>query len=209
MDQGALFSISYAGPIYYYSLITRNNSVSIEQFENFPKQSIRNRCEIYGANGIICLSIPVIRGRSHKVKIRDLKISYDTDWQKQHFKSIESAYRHSPFYEHYIDIFKEFYLSKFKFLWDFDLLMMEKIINELGLDTKMNLTKEFYQGDQNKNDYRYAGFDMESPLIKPLSFPGYYQVFSDKYGFLPNLSIIDLIFNIGPDSREYLLNKEL
>ena len=117
MNQKCILPISYAGPVLYYSLLAKNKSILIEKHENFPKQSIRNRCEIYGANGKIVLSVPVIRGRTHKVRIKDLEISYDTDWQKQHFKSIESAYRHSPYYEYYIDYIAEFYSKKIKFLW--------------------------------------------------------------------------------------------
>ncbi len=206
MIQDAFLSISYAGPILYYAILARNKNISIEQHENFPKQSIRNRCEIFGANGKIILSIPVIRGRTHKVKIRDLKISYETDWQKQHFKSIESAYRHSPFYDYYIDLIQEFYIKKYKYLWDLDIIMMENIIEVLDLDLSIIFTEEFYTLELDKQDYRYENLEVGILDNKQIRFPKYYQVFENKHSFIPNLSIIDLLFNEGPGSLDYLLN---
>lgn len=206
MNNHILLSISYAGPVLYYALIAQNRNIFIEQHENFPKQSIRNRCEIYGSNGKITLSIPVIRGRTHKLRIRDLKISYETDWQKQHFKSIESAYRHSPFYEYYIDLINDFYLKRFKFLWDLDILMMENIIQALEIEVSVKLTEEFYSREGENRDYRYE--NLENGIIdkRQLSFPAYYQVFADKHGFFSNLSILDLLFNEGPGTTDYLIN---
>jgi len=205
MDQEALLSTAYAGPVYYYGLLAKFDDVFIELHENFPKQTIRNRCEIYGANGKMTLSIPVIRGRTHKVSIKDLKISYDIDWQKQHFKSIESAYRHSPFYDYYIDIIHELFFRKYQFLCDLNLFLTEKINDAIDLNVNLKITDKFINPVDNEQDFRYSKPGNNFINNLPIKFPEYYQVFSDRHGFISNLSILDLLFNEGPNSLDYLI----
>ena len=204
MNHELILSVSYFGPVNYFALIAKYNHIIFEQYENFPKQTHRNRCRIFGANGPIVLSIPVIRGRTHKVQMKDLKISYVMEWQKQHFKSIESAYRHSPFYEYYIDYFRDLYLKKHKYLWDFNILIFNKLIDAIELEVSHTFTQEFYQGEKNYTDFRYDNSIDENSENNPYNLHSYRQVFSDKFDFIPNLSILDLLFNMGPETLEYL-----
>ncbi len=204
MDQEVYLPISYNGSVYYYALLAKFRQAVFEQHENFPKQTIRNRCEILGANGPVSLSIPVIRGRTHKVKIRDLKISYEIKWQKQHFKSIESAYRNSPFYEYYIDNLKHIYSLNYKYLWDLNIENITNILEAIDLDLNIRYTEEFCTEQATGEDYRYKQFQKNIEDINTI-FPSYKQVFSDIYGFIPNLSMLDLLFNVGPGAVEYLM----
>jgi len=203
MDQEVYLPISYNGPVYYYALLAKFSQSIFEQHENFPKQTIRNRCEILGANGPVFLSVPVIRGRTHKVNIRDLKISYEIKWQKQHFRSIESAYRNSPFYEYYIDNLKQIYTQKYNFLWDMNIENMTKILEAIDLELDIIYTEEFYTKLTTGLDFRYKEFPKNNERINSI-FPPYRQVFSDIHGFVPNLSILDLLFNEGPGTLDYL-----
>ncbi|MFC2103877.1 WbqC family protein [Bacteroidota bacterium] len=204
MIQKALLSTAYLAPIQYYTILLRYNEVLIEIFENFTKQTYRNRCRIYGANGELSISIPV-KKLATKTKIKDILIDYDTNWQKLHWKSIESAYRSSPFFEFYEDDLRIFYEKKYKFLIDFNIEIQNMILEQLDLQINLKFTPEYQSGlVSNYEDFRNEihpkkiNKDFNSELIK------YTQVFSEKYGFLPNLSIIDLLFNEGPNAIEVL-----
>ncbi len=200
-----LLSTAYLAPIQHYSKFFLPGSVYIEKHENFIKQTYRNRCIIYGANGPVVLSIPVIRGSFHKVFIRDLKIDYATSWQNMHFRSIESAYKSSPFYEFYIDDLRSFYTSKIRFLFDYNRKIQEIILDFLDVEQEILYTDEFVNPSvAGLWDYREKINPkkvIDDPHFKCLE---YTQVFSSKHGFIPNLSIIDLLFNLGPATSDYL-----
>lgn len=200
MSEKAILSTAYLGPIQYYSKILKYNQVFIEVNENFIKQTYRNRCKIYGANGELSLSIPV-KKTDIKTKIKDLLIDYDTNWRKLHWKSIESAYRSSPFFEFYADDFLPFYNKKYKFLLDFNTEIQSMILDHLEIEFEMNFTKEYISYD--KIDFP----DFREKINPKMNIPDsefeaieYTQVFAEKYGFIPNLSIIDLLFNEGPNA---------
>ena len=194
-------STSYLGPIGYYAVLLQNENCEIEQYEHFVKQSIRNRCDIYGANGKLMLSIPKQRKSSSKIIVKDLKISYHQPWQKEHWKSICSAYRSSSYFEFYEDLFIPFYEKRETFLLEFNLKLQEVVFKCLQINDTSTLTKS-YQKQSSTNDFRNSLFEVKNS-------PKYYQVFENNCGFITNLSILDLLFNKGPESEDYLHNLDI
>jgi hypothetical protein len=184
------------------------DTIYIEKHENFIKQSYRNRCIIYGANGKLSLSIPLKKGLDLKSKITEIEIDYTEDWQKNHFKSIESAYRHSPFYEYYIDEFEKFFTTKYNTLFELNSEILNTIFDILELESNVQFSDEFLSSHKDAFDFRNS-INPKSRLNKHdnnFNPTKYIQVFGEKHGFIPNLSILDLIFNEGPNSYNYLFN---
>ena len=205
MINTVLLSTAYFGPIYYYAVLVKTEKVYIEQFENFIKQTYRNRCVILGGNGPMQLIVPVVKGRGPKTLIKDLQISYDTDWQRNHWRTIFSAYSSSPFFEYYKDDIQPFFETKHKFLLDFNLKIYETVCELLEIENITELTPDFEKVPEGTINLR----ESISPKIKnqnELHFQPveYTQVFSDKLGFVPNLSILDLLFNEGPNGYSVL-----
>ena len=211
-----LLSSAYFGPIQYFSKWVSPFSISIETHENFIKQTYRNRCEIASANGILKLSVPILREERIKIPIKEIRIDYDTLWQKQHLRAIESAYRRSPYYEHYIEEFLPFFERKTTFLYDLNYRITETILDILGLNKQINETEEYITADTNPNNNNIStgnNFLDFRTIIGPgrkgsndntfKSFT-YIQNFEEKYGFIPNLSVMDLIFQTGPEAKQIL-----
>ena len=201
-----LLSTAYIGPVQYFTKFILFGKIWLETQENYARQTYRNRCNIYGANGKLALIVPVLTAGKHKTLIKDIRIDYTKKWQKLHWMALESAYRSSPFFEFYADDFLPFYSKRFEFLFDLNMELMLKIVYLLELTPEIKLTERFLlTGTVKIADMRdtihpkrsYRSDKQFSPLE-------YKQVFSEKYGFLPNLSIIDLIFNAGPDATEIL-----
>ena len=201
----ALLSVAYLPPIQYITKLLAHERVYIEMHENFQKQSYRNRCVIYGANGPLTLVIPVNKKRGRKNIISDIRIDYDSDWQNIHWKSLVSAYQNSPFFEFYKDEINQLLFNREKFLVDFNLILLNHIIRLLNLKRDYLLSED-YQSDSEVYDYRQS-INPKKRLQRPdRSFQPvrYQQVFIEKFGFIPNLSVVDLIFNEGPDSHRIL-----
>lgn len=207
----ALLSTAYLGPIQYYSKLANFTSVQIEYCESYHKQSFRNRTLILSANGVLPLSYPVADGPKAKGLIRDLRITYDHNWQQMHWRGIVSAYNNSPYFEYYSDDLSPFYhQKKWSFLLDFNNEIQEVLLQLLQIKCHLTFTNEFLLPGSDVDDledYRYSIHpkpqrQVFDPHFKPEE---YTQVFSDKFGFTPNLGILDLLFNEGPDSRDYLL----
>ena len=180
--------------------------ITIEAFENFQKQSYRNRCEILSANGKLSLSVPIEKEKTQKIHIRDVKIDYRIEWQKQHFKSIESAYNSSPFFEYIIDDFLFVFEKKEKYLFDLNLKILEQINVYLQIYKKINLSSDYIPNL--KNDFRNS-IHPKNKMQKQDSFfipQKYYQTFNEKFNFIPNLSILDLLFNEGSVASEIITN---
>ncbi len=205
----AIFSIGYLPPVQYFSAMAKAEVVYIEQYETYCKQSYRNRCIIYGGNGPVALTIPVKKVFGNNTKTRDISIDYQKKWHSLHWKAISSAYRASPFFEYYKDDYRDFFKHECHNLFDFNLKLLQVVLQQLGMNTSINLTGEFnrhYPG--NIADFRDIIHPKKdfSKLDENFCPVNYYQVFDDRFGFQKNLSIIDLIFNKGPDSYSVLLD---
>lgn len=196
-----LLSTAYFPPLFYFSRILHSSQVFIEIEENFQKQTYRNRCIISGANGPLNLTVPV-QHPEPKIKIRDLKIAYPEKWNLVHLRAIESAYRNSPFYEYYMDDFQPFFKNTYDSLLEFNTSILKTCLSLLKHKGNIEFTSGFIKNSQ-ENDYRYVLTPKKG--IDDFYFPEYHQVFGEKFGFMPNLSILDLIFNLGPDSKDYLM----
>lgn len=203
--QPTLLSIAYLPPVQYFSKLLMDNII-IEQHENYTKQSYRNRCNILAANGAITLTIPVVKDHGQKTAITDVRIDYDLPWQKTHFKSIESAYKNSPFYDYYIDDLEPFFSKKFEYLFEYNLQLIDMLMSTIGIEKKYELTTKFISSEDIYDDKRYSISPKQSKNIDDTSFSAipYYQVFEDKFQFTPNLSIVDLLFNEGPQTKSVL-----
>ncbi len=193
-----LLPIAYLAPISYYAILLQKSHCEIEYHEHFIKQTIRNRCEIYGANGKLSLTIPKQRKGSSKTLITKIKISNTTNWQKEHWNAITSAYNSSPFFQYYKDELKPYFEKKEIYLIDFNSKLQELILKFLQIEKKYT-TSTKYNHLGNFIDLRNS--DFKSKQIKK-----YDQVFMEKHGFISNLSILDLLFNLGPESTDYLNN---
>ena len=204
MEKGIILPSFYLGPIAYYSSIYHcDGEIRVERYENFPKQTYRNRVSIHSANGLMNLSIPVKKGNSTKrTLMKDVQISYDEDWQTIHWRTLQSAYRRSAYFEFYEDYFVEFYENKnqFKYLIDFNDRIHEVLMKLLKINRKTSFTEKY---EAEIPHY----LDLRSSITPRIPLPinkVYFQVFENKNGFIPNLSIVDLLFSQGPASKEYL-----
>ena len=196
------FTSAYLPAVEYFMMLSGYQEIQIEQHENYQKQSYRNRCRISGPNGINVLTVPVDKKGNVKVTVRDLKISYSENWQKLHWRSIQTAYNNSPFFLYYRDEMERFYTKRYDYLLDLNQDLLLLIIKWLKLNTGIVLTKSFIPLYTVENDFRYVIHPKnESSIVQP----EYHQVFIDKFGFIPNLSIIDLIFNEGPGASGLLI----
>jgi len=190
---------AYLAPVEYYSAMAKADIVFLEHCEFYEKQSYRNRCNIAGANGPLALTIPVEKSKGSRMLTRDVRISEHSDWQLQHWRSIESAYNSTPFFEYYKDDLIPFYEKNWIFLWDFNAEIQTKMLELLDLQVDIQLTKEYkVDFDENVQDVRNSIHPKKETEVG--SFRTYYQVFEQRFGFIPNLSSIDLLFNMGNES---------
>lgn len=197
-----IFPTAYFGSIAYYKSLFSFPSILIEGNENFVKQSLRNRCDIQSSNGVQQLSVPVVKINGSKTKTKDIILSYDTDWQKNHWKSIQSAYSSSPYFEHYEGEVKSLIMNSESNLLKFNKTIHDSISNWLGIETDINFTDEFDMELSKEVNFRNK-FDKNSPIDISV-FKHYNQVFENEVGFIPNLSILDGIFALGPMARKLI-----
>ncbi len=187
-------------PIIQFALINSTKNYNIESKEHFVKQSFRSRYQICGANGLLNLVVPIKKWKSHTA-IEEIEVSYDEDWQQLHWRSIESAYRASPFFEFYEEEIKPLVFSKEAYLIRRNANIESAILKILGIATIMEFTESY---DTRKPDWRMLINPKKKLEIGSIPMSKYIQVFEDKHGFIPNLSILDLLFNLGPESKLYL-----
>jgi len=206
----AVLGTAYFAPVHYFTKFLQYPSRIIERYDHYTKQTYRNRCNILGANGILTLSIPILKGTDHKTYVKDIRIDYSKNWQKLHWKGIESAYMHSPFFEYYLDEIRLSLEKKPGFLIELNLEILDFLLDSLEITGGYGLSDDFIDTvPENFQDYREiihpkkdTGTDQR---YRPEPYP---QVFSDKHGFQDNLSIMDLLFNEGPNAR-LVLEKSL
>lgn len=196
-----LLSTAYLPPVDYVSLIASADDVIIEKNENFIKQSFRNRCYILSVHSKLLLTVPVLEGSRHKVKISDVRIDYTKRWQQVHIRGIESAYRNSPYFDFYFDEFANIISNEYTHLWDLNTALLDLVLRILKLRIEINFTDSFETISEQQYDYRYRISPGYSPITDQKR---YIQVFQTGNGFIPNLSILDLIFNNGPEAVSYL-----
>lgn len=198
-----LLHLPYFGPVLHFKELVKANLVWFENDDNYQKQTYRNRMYVYGANGKLLLNIPVKHLHSPGVKqhqkYRDVRIENDFDWQKQHWKSLKSAYQTSPFFEFYEDDIFPLYHEKAEFLMHFNYRCFQKVCECLQVDINFKKTEEFIKEPVGINDRRDL---INAKTRREIEF--YPQVFQEKKGFLHNLSILDLMFNEGPNTVNYL-----
>lgn len=202
-----LLSSFYLAPIQYYSKLFRSERAYIEIHDTYQKQSYRNRCLIAGANGILPLSIPVEKPEAGKDKMKDVRISDHGNWRHLHWNALVSAYNSSPFFEYYGDDFRQFYEKKYTFLLDFNEELRVLICRLLDIRPRVGYTDRFIETLPNgMMDFRESIHPKPNRQKSDPDFEAlpYYQVFAEKHGFLENLSIVDLLFNMGNESRLYL-----
>ncbi len=197
-----IFQPTYFSPISQYQQIVKADKVVFEVFDNYQKQTYRSRFKIFSANGLLNLSIPVKYSNHPRSKTRDVLIDSSFKWQLNHWRSLKNAYQSSPYFEFYEDDLAPFYEKEQKFLLDFLLKTQELVFDMLQLDIKPEFTETYVVDYQEYTDFR-ALANAKNPH-ESYNRKEYKQVFDNKYGFLPNLSILDLIFNEGPNALLFL-----
>jgi hypothetical protein len=198
----SLLALHYLPSVSWFVIYHRSSEVCIEHCESFLKSTYRNRCNIAGAAGNQTLTIPIKGGRDHHQLYRDTLMAQTDHWQKKHWHSIKAAYASTPFFDYYGYRLEKFYEQTFENLFLYNLELLELILKLLKTEARHRLTETFDKKPELLMDYRYN-------KELSLQLPRYYQIFSDRNGFIPNLSIIDLLFHLGPEAKEYLLNTEL
>ena len=203
-----IFSTAYFPPVKYISLLAGKPEIVIEREENYIKQTFRNRCCILSANGIQNLTVPVLEGTFHKRLVKDIKIDYSKRWQKVHLRSIKASYSSSPYYDFYYGAFDKVINGNHKFLLDLNYESLATLLTLMKIETRIDYSSVFISSEKDDNDFRYKIIPKKSPESLETGY-NYIQVFSDRYGFVDGLSGLDLIFNTGPDSRNYLISKSV
>lgn len=203
----ALLSSTYFGPIQWYQKLNRYDECLIERHESFIKQTYRNRMIILTTNGPLSLTIPTNHDIS--LSMKDIRISDHANWRHVHWNALLSAYGESPFFEYYQDDIRPFYEKKYEFLFDFNMETTEKMIELLDIRPKISITEAYIQSKEQKEEDEIKDFRDAIRPKKPLPDAEfvpkrYYQVYAQKHGFLPNMSILDLLFNEGNEAIFYL-----
>lgn len=191
-------------PLYYLPSISwlveysKAPSVLLEHCESFVKATERNRCAIAGAAGRQLLTIPIQGGRDHHQFYRDTRISYTDNWQKKHWHGIKAAYAGTPYFEYYSQKLESLYNQRQVFLFEFNLELLHTILGLLKLEVKHSLTVDFIWQTDDVLDFRYRKVGERAEV------PRYYQIFEERNGFIPDLSVVDLLFHLGPEAKSYI-----
>jgi hypothetical protein len=206
-NKSIILTTAYLPPIQYFAKLIGYSNITIEAFDTYAKQSYRNRCIILSCNGPLSLTIPVIKSNGNHTLVKDVKIDYSTNWQKNHLKAIESAYKTSAFFDFVADTLFPFYKSREQFLLDYNTKIVIELLKFLGVDQTLQ-SSTFYLKEYpvNCNDYRNIihpkpQYQADDKQFEPVN---YFQIFSDRFDFLPNLSILDLLCNEGLNSLNVL-----
>lgn len=202
IDKGALLPMFYLPPVEYFVKMNRYKpEILIEREEHFPKQTYRNRADIYSPDGRLTLVVPVVKGAKNHTKIKDVKISDDFKWQRLHWMSLQACYRRSAYFEYYEDDLAPFYEKKYDFLFDYNEQLLQFILRAIKMNVALNYTETYEPQYPGRADFRRA---INAKKETYLEQKPYFQVFEERKGFLKNLSIVDLLFNQGPQTINYL-----
>ena len=208
----ALLQTTYFGPVQWYQKLNRYDRCIIEQYDSYQKQTYRNRCVIATANGTQALTVPVENEKNEKCLVRDIRISDHNQWRRVHWNALQSAYSESPFFEYYADDIRPFFEQKYEFLVDFNENIRETVCRLIDIHPQVEYSSCWTKGEapnliddlSGMADFRDI-ISAKHPQADPtFTAKSYWQVFQHKHGFLPNLSILDLLFNMGPESVFYL-----
>ena len=193
---------TFFAPIVQYVLLAGNDQVVFEKCDNFQKQTYRNRCYIYGANGKQMITVPILHSKSgSRQKTRDVKIDHSFPWEKNMIKSLEASYRSSPYFEYYEDDIIQIFKKRHGFLLDLNFMAHEVVSQCLQLENELSFSESYVETGEEEGDYRFL---VESKSEPNYDLKKYTQVFDGKYGFIANLSILDLLFNEGTAALQYL-----
>jgi hypothetical protein len=192
----------YFAPIYLYKSLFKDSHVVFERYEHFQKMSFRNRCQLAGAEGLVSLSIPLVNGRNQRALISEVQIDYKTNWQVQHWRTIEACYRRSPWFEYFENGLSLLFREKPTLLVDWNEMIFNWTTHVLGMQVQTGHTENFVRV------YPEGFMDLRDS-IQPKNaqqkiLPRYEQVFSERGGFISNLSILDLLFCLGPGAIDFL-----
>lgn len=203
MKKTIYLSSAYLAPVEYYTKLFTYDRIFVEQNDNYVKQTYRNRCVIAATDGPLALTIPTEKSETPKCLMKDVRISDHGNWRHMHWNALVASYRNSPYFEYYADDFCVFYERKYPFLWDFNQELCALVCRLIDLQPVMEATTEYctkFVADE--DDFRELIHPKQDFHIMDTTFDPkpYYQVFKEKHGFLPNLSIVDLLFNMGPES---------
>ena len=202
IEKVAVLPMFYLPPVEYFAqLNSYNPDFVIEKHEHFPKQTYRNRANIYSPDGMLTLVVPVIKGSKVHTPVKDVKISYDFRWQRLHWMSLQGCYRRSAYFEYYEDDLAPFYEKKETFLFDYNDQLLQLILKLLKIKATVNYTDTYEPEYPSLADLRHT---INSKKESDFQQKPYFQVFEERHGFMKNLSIVDLLFNQGPQSINYL-----
>ena len=202
IEKGAVLPMFYLPPVEYFArLNSYNPDFVIEKQEHFPKQTYRNRANIYSPDGMLTLVVPVIKGSKIHTPVKDVKISYDFRWQRLHWMSLQGCYRRSAYFEYYEDELAPFYEKKETFLFDYNDQLLQLILKLLKIKATVNYTETYEPEYPALADLRHT---INSKKESEFQQKPYFQVFEERHSFMKNLSIVDLLFNQGPQSVNYL-----
>ncbi len=202
IEKGAVLPMFYLPPVEYFAQLNNYNpDFVIEKQEHFPKQTYRNRANIYSPDGMLTLVVPVVKGSKIHTPVKDVKISYDFKWQRLHWMSLQGCYRRSAYFEYYEDDFAPFYEKKETFLFDYNDQLFHLILKLLKIKATVKYTETYEAEYPVLADFRHT---IHPKKESDFQQKPYFQVFEERHGFMKNLSIVDLLFNQGPQSVNYL-----
>jgi hypothetical protein len=202
-----LLCTAYLPQIAYMALLAQHPQVTIEQYETFHKQTLRNRTVIATANGLLPLSVPVTKPNGNHTMTGDMLVNYREHWPAIHWRAITSAYSGTPFFLYYKDAFEAILLRKHDTLLELNNELLAVLMKAFRISCTVRLSQDFAKVEKAPGDYR-AAFSIKRSF-DDISFPEYNQVFADRLGFQPNVSALDLLFNLGPDSAAYLTSLKI
>ena len=204
----ALLQTTYFGPIQWYQKLYRYDQTLIEQYDSYQKQTYRNRCVIATTNGLQALTVPVehdtLNIKNEILKVKDLRISDHNNWRRIHWNALQSAYNESPFFDYYADDIRPFFEKKYEFLVDFNEAIRQTVCDLLDIHPNVTYTSDFRHQTSDIDDYREVINAKHPQPDEDFQPRRYWQVFEGKHGFQANLSILDLLFNMGNEAVFYL-----